>query len=112
MADRFRMTLAQLNPDVGDLAGNAALARDAWEAGAAAGADMVALPEMFITGYKAQDLVLKPAFTPTPSGRSQALAAECADGPALAIGGPWVEGDRALQRLFHLQGRPDRLDRC
>jgi len=60
MADRFRITLAQLNPTVGDLAGNAAKAKAAWEEGKAAGADLVACPEMFITGYNAQDLVMKP----------------------------------------------------
>ena len=49
MADTFRITLCQLNPTVGDIAGNAALARDAWEQGREAGADLVALPEMFIT---------------------------------------------------------------
>ena len=43
MTDRFRITLAQMNPTVGDLAGNAALARRAWEEGKAAGADFVAL---------------------------------------------------------------------
>ena len=53
MSDRFRITLGQLNPTVGDLAGNAALARDAWQQGRDAGADLVALPEMFITGYNA-----------------------------------------------------------
>ena len=62
MTDRFRLTLAQLNATVGDLAGNAALAREAWEEGRKAGAQMVALPEMFITGYNTQDLVMKPAF--------------------------------------------------
>ena len=62
MTDRFRLTLAQLNPVVGDLAGNCARARDAFEAAKAAGADMLALPEMFLTGYQTQDLVLKPAF--------------------------------------------------
>ncbi|MFN5826950.1 MAG: nitrilase-related carbon-nitrogen hydrolase, partial [Rhodobacterales bacterium] len=60
MADRFRLTLAQLNPVLGDLPGNAAKAKAAWEAGRAAGADMVALTEMFLTGYQTQDLVLKP----------------------------------------------------
>ena len=62
MTDRFRITLAQLNATVGDLDGNAALARKAWEAGRAADAQLVALPEMFITGYNTQDLVMKPAF--------------------------------------------------
>jgi NAD+ synthase len=91
MADTFRITLCQLNPTVGDIAGNAALARDAWAQGRDAGADMVALPEMFITGYNAQDLVVKPVFHKAAMAAVEALAVECADGPALAIGGPWVE---------------------
>ena len=62
MTDRFRLTLAQLNPTVGDLAGNAQRAFEAWQTAKAAGADMVALTEMFITGYNVQDLILKPAF--------------------------------------------------
>ena len=60
MTDRFRVTLAQLNPIVGDLSGNAAQALKAWQQGRDAGADLVALPEMFITGYNTQDLVMKP----------------------------------------------------
>ena len=92
MTSRFRITLGQLNPTVGDLAGNADLARDAWAKGKAAGADLVALPEMFITGYNAQDLVMKRAFQLDAMTHIDALAADCADGPALAIGAPWVEG--------------------
>lgn len=106
MADRFRVTLAQLNPVVGDLAGNAAKARDAWAQGKAAGADLVALPEMFITGYNAQDLVAKPAFHTDAINAVRALAADCADGPALALGGPWVEGTDLFNGYFILmQGR-------
>ncbi|MBN8185095.1 NAD+ synthase [Salipiger thiooxidans] len=92
MADRFRLTIAQLNPVLGDLAGNAAQARDAWEQGKAAGADMVALPEMFIAGYSPQDLPSKNAFTLDCMAAVAQLAADCADGPTLAIGTPWVEG--------------------
>lgn len=104
MAERFRLTMAQLNPTVGDLAGNAALARDAWEQGREAGADMVALPEMFITGYNAQDLVMKPAFHIEAINTIRALAADCADGPALAIGGPWVEGTELFNAYFICKG--------
>ena len=104
MADRFRLTLAQLNPTVGDLDGNAALARDAWEQGRAAGADLVALPEMFITGYNAQDLVSKPAFHAAAIKTIRALAADCAEGPALAIGGPWVEGAGLFNAYFICKG--------
>jgi predicted amidohydrolase len=92
MADRFRLTLAQLNPTVGDLAGNARLALAAWEEGRANGADLVALPEMFITGYNTQDLVRKPAFHQAAIAAIEALARDCAEGPALAIGGPALEG--------------------
>ena len=63
MADTFRITLAQLNPTVGDLPGNAAKVREAWEQAREAGSAMLVLPEMFITGYQTQDLVLKAAFT-------------------------------------------------
>ncbi len=106
MSDRFRVTLAQLNPVVGDLQGNAAQARAAWEQGRAAGADLVALPEMFITGYNAQDLVMKAAFNLAAIGAVRKLAEDCADGPALAIGGPWVEGTGLYNAYFILrQGR-------
>ncbi|MBD3787994.1 MAG: NAD+ synthase [Sphingomonadales bacterium] len=89
MADRFRLTLAQLNPTVGAIAANAEKALEAWRAGRAAGADMVALPEMFLTGYQTQDLVLKPAFVRDAMAAMEALAAQITDGPALGIGGPW-----------------------
>ena len=101
MADRFRVTLGQLNPIVGDLAGNAAKARDAWQQGRTAQADLVALPEMFITGYNTQDLVLKPAFHTAAIDALHKLAKDCADGPALAIGGPWVEGTE-LFNAYHI----------
>jgi len=101
MPQNFRLTLAQLNPTVGDIAGNANLVRRAWAEGRAAGADLVALPEMFITGYNAQDLVMKPIFHQTALAMIETLAAECADGPALAIGGPWIEGGE-LFNAWHI----------
>ncbi|WP_424987642.1 NAD+ synthase [Microbulbifer sp. S227A] len=104
MADRFRITLAQLNPVVGDLAGNADKARAAWEQGREAGADLVALPEMFITGYNAQDLVMKPAFHTAAIEAVRQLAADCAGGPAMAIGGPWVEGTELFNSYLILRG--------
>ena len=79
MSDRFRLTLAQLNPTVGDLAGNAAKARAAFEVARAAGADMLVLPEMFITGYQVQDLVLKPAFVADAMAHIVDLSRACAD---------------------------------
>ncbi|WP_425084263.1 NAD+ synthase [Ruegeria profundi] len=104
MADRFRITLAQLNPTVGDIPGNAAKARAAWHEAREAGADMVAFPEMFITGYNTQDLVMKPVFHRAAMAAIEALAVDCAEGPAIAIGGPWVEDGRLYNAYVILNG--------
>jgi NAD+ synthase len=104
MAERFRLSLAQLNPTVGDLRGNAAMARDAWAEAKAAGADMVAFPEMFLTGYQLQDLVRKPAFDADVQRVLAELARDCADGPAIGIGGPLPGGDKPFNGYFVLQG--------
>lgn len=103
MAERFRLSLAQLNATVGDLEGNARLARDAWVAAKAAGADMVAFPEMFLTGYQLQDLVKKPAFAMDVQRVLARLAEACADGPAIGIGGPLPGGDKPFNAYFVLQ---------
>ncbi|MBM7066428.1 NAD+ synthase [Actibacterium sp. 188UL27-1] len=102
MTDRFRLTIAQLNPTVGALRANAAQARAAWTAAKDAGADMIALPEMFLSGYQVQDLVMKPAFVADIARQIESLAVDCADGPALGIGGPWQEGDHLHNTYFIL----------
>ena len=104
MKTTFRLTMAQLNPTVGDISGNAAKARQAWADGKAAGADMVSLPEMFIAGYSTQDLVMKPAFQVACMDEIAAIAKDCADGPTLGIGGPYVEGVRLYNAYYILRG--------
>ena len=90
---RFRLWLAQMNPTMGDLGGNADRIRAAWQAGRDAGADMVVCPEMALTGYQPQDLVRKPAFVADATAHLDRLVADCADGPALGIGLPvWPPG--------------------
>lgn len=104
MADRFRLTLAQLNPTVGAIAANAGRAFEAWQQGRDAGADFVALPEMFLTGYQTQDLVLKPAFVAEAMAAMETLAARTADGPALGIGGPFRDARGAYNAWWVLKG--------
>lgn len=103
MATTFRLTLAQLNPTVGAIAANAAAARDAWQAGKTAGAQMVALPEMFVTGYQLQDLVQRPRFIDDAHAAIIGLAVDCADGPALGIGGPLFQAGRLYNAYFILE---------
>src|SRR5260370_16978545 len=57
-----RIALAQINPTVGDLEGNRWLIERAIADAMAAGADLVALPELAVTGYPPEDLVLRPSF--------------------------------------------------
>ena len=77
---QFTITLAQLNPTVGDIDGNAAKARAARVRAQADGADLLVLPELFITGYPPEDLVLKPAFQAGCRAAIETLARETADG--------------------------------
>ena len=91
----FKITLAQLNPTVGDISGNAAKARHARAQAKAAGADLVVLPELFIAGYPPEDLVLKPAFQAACRAAVEELARESTSGdPAMLIGTPWVDGGK------------------
>ena len=110
--DTFRLTMAQLNPTVGALAQNAAKAREAWAAGKAAGAHMVALPEMFLSGYQVQDMVQKPAFLADCARHLAQLAADCADGPALGIGLPSAEGAGVCNTWQILEGGRVRARIC
>jgi len=58
----MRVGLAQVNPTVGDLVGNVALILREYATAVGAGCDIVAFPELSITGYPPEDLVLKPGF--------------------------------------------------
>ncbi|MEO8320529.1 MAG: nitrilase-related carbon-nitrogen hydrolase, partial [Bradyrhizobium sp.] len=102
----FTITLAQLNPTVGDVAGNAAMARVARDKAKADGADLLVLPELFITGYPPEDLVLKPAFQAACRVAIEELARESVSGPAILIGTPWVEDGKLYNACALLdQGR-------
>jgi len=104
-ADQFAITLAQLNPTVGDVTGNAAKARAARAQAHAEGADLVVFPELFIAGYPPEDLVLKPAFQAACRAAIEELARETADGgPAVLIGSPWVEDGKLYNACALLDG--------
>ena len=103
-ADHLKIALAQLNPTVGDVAGNADKVRRARDQAAAMGADVVAFPELFLAGYPPEDLVLKPAFQAACRSAIEALARETTSGPALLVGTPWVEGGKLYNAYVLLNG--------
>ncbi|RWB51913.1 NAD+ synthase [Mesorhizobium sp.] len=87
--DILRIAVAQLNPTVGDVAGNLAKAREARADAARQGADLVLYTELFLAGYPPEDLVLKPAFLKACEKSAQDFAKDTADGgPGVIIGTP------------------------
>lgn len=89
----FRIAVAQLNPTVGDIAGNLARARDARAEAARQGADIVLFTELFLAGYPPEDLVVRPAFLKSCARALEELAADTADGgPAVIMGYPRSAG--------------------
>jgi NAD+ synthase len=104
-SDRLAIAAAQLNPIMGDIDGNAERARRARAEAAGEGADLVALPELFLCGYPPEDLVLKPALQAACRAKIEELARETSDGgPALLIGTPWVEEGKLYNAYCLLAG--------
>ena len=94
MTNQLKILAAQLNPVVGDISGNLELARGALATGKAKGVDLVVLPELFILGYPAEDLVLKPSAVENSMAAIRELALETQDAPGVIIGSPWAAGGK------------------
>ncbi len=73
---QLRLALGQLNPTVGDIAGNVELALSAARTAVAGGADLLLLPEMHLTGYPIEDLALRPSFVDASCAAVTDLAAK------------------------------------
>ena len=94
MTDKLSIALAQLNPTVGDVEGNADLVREARKQAAAQGADLVVASELVISGYPPEDLVIRRSFQEACATAVERLAAETDDGgPGLLIGSLWVDNE-------------------
>jgi len=94
MADTLKITLAQLNQSVGDLAANAAAMLAARER--AKTSDLIVFPELHLIGYPPEDLILKPALIERAAAALDELAkATASPGPAMLVGSVFVR-DGAL----------------
>src|SRR5215470_18615657 len=103
MSDSLKVALAQLNPKVGDVAGNLAKVRATRAEASAQGADLVLTAELVLSGYPPEDLVLKPAFQKACHEAVEGLRADTRDGgPALFVTTPWREGDRLHNAIIAL----------
>jgi NAD+ synthase len=86
------IALAQTNPTVGDVSGNLALVRRMRDDAAAAGADLVAFPELVLVGYPPEDLVLRPAVVDAAASALRELGRVSASSIAVAVTLPWRAG--------------------
>ncbi|HKB48147.1 MAG TPA: nitrilase-related carbon-nitrogen hydrolase, partial [Ktedonobacterales bacterium] len=82
---RLRVALAQINVTVGDLEGNLALIERDMRRAAKAGARLVAFPELALTGYPPEDLLLKPGFIRDNLHALEALAESSRVFPELTV---------------------------
>ncbi len=83
----MRIALAQLNPTVGDIEGNAALVLAWYDRARDAGADLVAFPELVLSGYPPEDLLLRSHFIEECEAALTRVASACT-GPVAVIGAP------------------------
>lgn len=90
---KLRVALAQINPTVGDLAGNAALIADSVKSAQAKGANLIVFPEMIVTGYPVEDLALRPSFQAASIRAVQEIAASIT-GDIVAVVGYLDQGPK------------------
>ena len=102
--DRLTIAAAQLNPTVGDIAGNIVKLRQARAEAARQGADLLVAPELYVSGYPPEDLVLKPAFVAACQTAVRDLAAETVQGPAIILGTPWQQDGKRYNAAVLLEG--------
>jgi NAD+ synthase len=104
MTDRLTIAIAQLDPTVGDIAGNIAKLRHARAEGERLGADLVIASELFVAGYPADDLVLKPSFVAACQAAARAFAAETATGVPIIFGTPWQQDGKRYNAALLADG--------
>jgi NAD+ synthase (glutamine-hydrolysing) len=95
---KLRLALAQVNPTVGDLAGNAAMAIQCAHQAQLAGAHIAIFPEMVLTGYPVEDLALRPSFQVASKSALESLARQINPQIVSIVG-----------YLDHLNGRPQNM---
>jgi NAD+ synthase len=101
----LKIAIAQMNPHVGAIDKNIAAIRKARAQAAAMGADLLVTPELSVSGYPPEDLVLKPAFVAACEAAMAELAADTADGgPGIIAGTPWQNGESLHNAAFVLDG--------
>ncbi len=101
----MRLALAQINTVVGDLDGNRARILERLDEARSRGADLVLFPELAVTGYPPEDLLLRPGFLRAAERSLHEIALECRG--ITALDRHAALRPRPLQRVRHLRRRRD-----
>ncbi len=105
-ASSLKIALAQLNPVLGDIAGNIEKLIRVRADVARQGADLVVVPELYVSGYPPEDLVRKPAFAAACRTAVEQLAVDLGAGPAVLIGCVWPDAGKVYNAVALLdEGR-------
>jgi NAD+ synthase (glutamine-hydrolysing) len=97
---KLRVALAQINPTVGDLAGNAGLIADSVKSAQVQGANLIVFPEMIVTGYPVEDLALRPSFQAASIRAVQEIATSIT-GDIVAVVGYLDQGPKNAVAVIH-----------
>ena len=105
MVDHLKIALAQVNPTVGDIVGNVELVLKNRRSALSLGADLVIFPELVLSGYPPEDLVLKPAFQEQIAKGVENILGEMKrePGPDVLLPTPWVEQGRLYNAVLLLE---------
>jgi NAD+ synthase len=106
MQNPLRITMAQINPHVGDIAGNAGKILSIYNDNKNE-SDLIIFPELCLSGYQPEDLVLHDGFMHACMNKAEEIAKATQNGPAMVIGSPWLHdnGDRQNCALFLNDGK-------
>ena len=97
---KLRVALAQINPTVGDLAGNAGLIKDCIKNAQEQGAHLIVFPEMIVTGYPVEDLALRPSFQAASIETVETIATGIS-GDIVAVVGYLDQGPKNAVAVIH-----------
>ncbi len=103
MSKQLKITIAQLNPILGNIDYNCSLMLGCLQQAKLDDSDLIVFPELSITGYPTEDLVFKPAFQHAVLNAVHELAETAADGPALLVGFPYEENGNLYNAMGLLQ---------
>ena len=102
MSELFRVALAQLNPTVGDLKGNADQIKQTVQSLRGQNVDYIVFPELFLSGYPLQDLVTKRSFVQDCMEHLKELASWNTGNSTIGVGSPWIIDNDVFNCFFAL----------